>query len=149
MFLVILKAFMALLLKGNVKTTSWFLKILWFIPWGNWVPNVLIQWSSFWVQVNCFSAFPWSRICSMGYKIMFSSAPKEAVCIIEMPRNWTIFIFYKYLICNWAFYLLNNNLFQQHIHLHKLHWMIYDIFRNNLITQSWKIEVIIITWFFI
>ena len=28
----------------------------------------------------------------MGYKIMFSSAPKQVVYIIEMPRYWTIFI---------------------------------------------------------
>ena len=74
MFLVISKAFTALLRKGNVMTTSCLLKILWFIPWRNWVPNVLIQWSSLLSLSDLFlCALPWSRICSMEYKIMFSS----------------------------------------------------------------------------
>ena len=76
MFLVISKAFIALLLKGNVMTTSCLLKILWFIPWRNWVrvPNDLIQWSSL-SSLTCLflCALLWSGICFMEYKITFSS----------------------------------------------------------------------------
>ena len=46
MSLVILKAFLSLLLNGHVMNISRFLTILSFILWVNWVPNVLIQWSS-------------------------------------------------------------------------------------------------------
>ena len=67
-----------LLLNENVMNISRLLTFLWFIPWGNWVPDILIQWSSLLSPSDLFlCALPWSGICSTGYKIVFSSAPMQ------------------------------------------------------------------------
>ena len=96
MFLVILKASLALLLNGNVMNISRFLTILWLIPWGNWVPNVLIQWSSLFSLSDLFlCALPWSGICSMGYKIILYSAPKQILSALLKCLDTGPFLFLR------------------------------------------------------
>ena len=74
--------------------TTCFLKMLWFIPWCNWVPNVLIQWSSLF-ESNGFVSLCITLIKNLFYgvkkKTCFLQPPKQGVCIIEIPRYWTIF----------------------------------------------------------
>ena len=70
MSLMNVKAFLTLLLNGNVMNISRFLTILWFITWGDWVPNVLIQWSSLLSLSYLFLwVLHWSGICSTGYSL--------------------------------------------------------------------------------
>ena len=137
MSLVILKDFLALLLNGYVMNTARLCTILWFNPWGNWVPNVLIQWSSLLSLSDMFlCALPWSGICSTGYKSCSLRSEANIIGSIEMPRCWIIFISTDiwYVIKHSVFY---KGLFHQHIHLHELyiHWCVWYFSKNNLIPQ--------------
>ena len=130
MSLVILKAFLALLLNGNVMNISRFLTILWFIPWGNWVLNVLIQWSSLLSLSDLFlCALPWSGICSMGYKIILYSAPKQILSALLKCLDTGPFLFLR--ISDMWFNILS---FKQrpvsptYLSPQALHSMIYMIF---------------------
>ena len=145
MSLVILKAFLALLLHGKVMNISRFLTILWFIPWGNWVPNVLIQWSSHLSLSDLFLCeLPWWGICSMGYKIIFSSAPKQMLSASLKCLDTGPFSFLRISDMCWTFYLLNNGLFLQQA-LHSIRYFS----TNNLIPQIMKNQSITKMWFFI
>ena len=141
MSLVILKAFLALLLNGNVMNMSRFLTILWFIPWGNWVPNVLMQWSSLLSLSNLFlCASPWSGICSMGYKIISYSAPKQILSALLKCLDTGPFLFLR-ISDMW----LNILSFKQrpvsptYLSTQALHSMIYMIFFDK------KFNLVILT----
>ena len=75
---------------------SRFLKILWFIPWGNCVPNVLIQWNSL-LNLSDFiiCALPWWGICSTEYKIMSSSASKQILSALLKCLDSRPFLFLR------------------------------------------------------
>ena len=132
---MILKSFLALLLNGNVMNISRFLTILWFIPWGNRVPNVLIQWSSLLSRSDLFlCALPWSGICFMGYKIILYSAPKQKLSALLECLDTEAFSF-LWISDVW----LNILSFKQrpvsptklHVSPQALHSMIYIIFSDN------------------
>ena len=125
MSLVILKAFLALSLNGNVKNISRFLTILLFIPWGNWVPNVLIQWSS----LLFLCALPWSGICSIGYKIILYSAPKQILSALFKCLDTGSFLSLR--ISDMWLNILSfkqQPVSQTYLSPQALHWIIYMIF---------------------
>ena len=92
------------------------------------MPDVLIQWCSL-LSLSDLVLFALTRIGVS--KHVFYNPETNIICIIEMPRYWTIlFTCICYVIKHSFKHLLNSGLFQQQIYLHKLYiqWYVCIMF---------------------